>query len=94
MEATRKAPAVGDVQDFPPARNRGSFTLRELADACMASYEGRDGSRVQRLQAWCALLGDRVAADWDGDDVADALDAIARSPQSDDQAKGARGAPS
>ncbi len=80
MEISTVAPAGGAVQDFPPARNRGALTVRELVDAYMAGYTGRDLARVQRLSVWVGLLGERTAADLDADDVADALDTIAKTP--------------
>lgn len=38
-------------------RRDGSIPLRELIDAYMAAYDGRDGSRHQRLTWWYAKLG-------------------------------------
>jgi len=59
MKTTTVAPTAGaSVLDFPPARNRGSYTVRELADAYMAAYTGADPSRPQRLAVWVRLLGE------------------------------------
>jgi len=47
------------------AANARAFTVRELADAYMASYRGRDRSRAYNLAQWCELIGDRVALEVD-----------------------------
>jgi integrase len=80
MNDPTNAPTTGAVLDFPPVRNRGEWTVRDLVDAYMATYTGRDTSRVQRLAVWVELLGDRIAAQLDSDDVGGALEQIARTP--------------
>jgi integrase len=76
------APAVPSADGGRPSQaapNR-DFTLRELADAYMASYRGRDASRVHYLGQWCEQLGERVARTIDADQVADTLAHFQRTP--------------
>lgn len=58
-----------------PARD-GSITIRSLADAYMAAYDGRDPARLQRLGWWVARLGDRPLRDVTDDDVFDGIEAL------------------
>ena len=54
--------------------------MRELADAYMASYRGRDRSRAYNLAQWCELIGDRVALEVDVDCVVDHLERFRCEP--------------
>ena len=56
------------------------FTIRELADAYMATYRGRDRSRPDNLVQWCEVIGDRVAVESDADSVADLIERFLREP--------------
>ena len=58
------------------------FTIRELADAYMAGYRGRDRSRAYNLGQWCDLIGGRVALDVDADLVADLIEQFRTEPSS------------
>jgi integrase len=62
------------------AANARAFTVRELADAYMASYRGRDRSRAYNLAQWCALIGDKIAVEVDADCVADHLERFRCEP--------------
>ncbi|MFN7432137.1 MAG: tyrosine-type recombinase/integrase [Betaproteobacteria bacterium] len=73
--ATTAAAAV--VRDLPTAPTRGDLTLREVCDAYMAGYNGRDDSRDRRLSYWAGVMGDVKLRDLDGDSIADSLDALA-----------------
>lgn len=73
------APPSGGVRSSQAAPKR-SFTVRELADAYMAGYRGRDQSRGHSLDLWCEQLGDRLAVELDVDQVADALLHFAQTP--------------
>lgn len=55
-------------------------TLRELVDAYMAAYAGRDRSRIPQLARWCALLGDRPFAEITDDDVFHGMEVLRREP--------------
>lgn len=60
-----------------PLTRGQSFTLRELADVYMVAYRGSGPGQGQRLQFFVGILGDKIASEIDGDDVQDALDALA-----------------
>ena len=63
---------------FQAPLTRGQrFTLRELADSYMACYQGHDAAHRARLAFFVEQLGDKVASEISGDDVQDALDALA-----------------
>lgn len=68
------------VLPFPPAANRDTLTVAELADLYMAAFRGRDRSRAHYLAQWCALLGERPVQTLDADTIAEALAAFARAP--------------
>lgn len=55
-------------------------TLRQLVDAYMAAYAGRDRSRIPQLERWCALLGDRPFAEITDDDVFHGMEVLRREP--------------
>ena len=90
---TQSAPAPGVVLDFPPAPNRANLTLREVADARMASYVGRDPSLPGAIALWTGLLGDRRLAEIDSDMIADELDRFASAPKTRFVGKNADGSP-
>jgi len=52
------------------------FTFNQLVDAYMATYAGRDQSLATRLHFFVECLGEKLAHEIDGDDVADALDQL------------------
>lgn len=62
------------------ARAPQGTTLRELVDAYMATYAGRDRSRIPQLERWCALLGDRPFASLTDDDVFHGMEVLRREP--------------
>jgi hypothetical protein len=66
------------VVNFPSPQNRESLTVRQLADAYMSVYDGRDNSRPARVHWWCSKLGDVRVIDLDADLIADHLDAFAK----------------
>ncbi|MBB5459026.1 site-specific integrase [Paraburkholderia sp. Cpub6] len=61
-----------------PDRRRISFP--ELAEAYLAAYVGRDPSRAQIIRRWSQYFDGWIAAEIDGDAVADALDHWAATP--------------
>lgn len=69
------------ARSFPVAPNRKTISLQELFDAYMSAYGGRDSARSATLADWLRVLGpDTVASSLDSDDIADALEMIARTP--------------
>jgi integrase len=56
----------------------GHITIAELIDLYMAHYEGRDLTRASRLVWWTARLGTVTLAQLNDDQVAVALDELAR----------------
>ena len=81
MSKTVGQPAqAGRVVNFPSPQNREALTVRELADAYMAVYAGRDNSRPARVQWWCDRIGALRVVDLDSDLLADHLDAYAAEP--------------
>lgn len=68
------------VRTFPTAPNRGDLTVREVIDAYMASYAGRDKSRAARMAYWNGTLGSIKLRDLDSDLIADVLDDFAARP--------------
>ena len=59
---------------FPPATNRESLTVAQLADVYVAAYKGRDGSRLHYLADRVARLGSTRVRELDVDLIADTLD--------------------
>lgn len=81
MSETVGQPASASrVVDFPTPQNRESLTLRQLADAYMAQYAGRDNARPARVLWWCDGIGDVRVIDLDTDLIADHLDHYASEP--------------
>lgn len=76
-QSSQTAPVRNVVSTYAPTR---TFTVRELADAYMASYRGRDRSRVHYLVQWCDVIGDLPAVDVDSDCVADWLEHFRTKP--------------
>jgi integrase len=68
-------------------------TVRELIDAYMADYHGRDGSVGTRLKLWKELIGDVPLAEITDDHVFHSLDRIAREPARVYHGKDADGRP-
>ncbi len=52
------------------------FTFAQLCDGYMACYAGRDKYQGMRLEFFVEFFGHKLANEVDGDDVADALDAL------------------
>ena len=61
-DATHDAVTPTVMRTFPTASNRGDLTMRELVDAYMAAYGGRDGALAQRLNYWVQTIGAIVYA--------------------------------
>ena len=94
MKETVGQPAFASrVVDFPTPRNRESLTVRQLADAYMAQYAGRDNARPARVQWWCDRIGDMRIVDLDADLIADHLDAYASEPRQKYMGRDADGRP-
>ncbi len=49
MNATYEAVTPTVVRNFPAAPNRGDLTVREVIDAYMSCYAGRDSARARRV---------------------------------------------
>lgn len=49
------------------AQRPQSLTVRELIDRYMAQYTGRDSTRLQRLSAWLAMIGEFTLEQVDSD---------------------------
>jgi integrase len=65
---------------FPPATNRESLTVAQLADLYVAAYRGRDSSRLHYLAEWVARLGPQPVRALDADLIADHLEAWYAEP--------------
>jgi integrase len=50
-----------------------TLSFKDLANAAIASYKGRDGSFASRLQFWMDLFGDRPVTEITPDDVDDGV---------------------
>lgn len=79
-EATRDAVTPTVMRTLPAASNRGDVIMRELIDAYMASYTGRDSAMAQRLAFWVDAIGAIRLCDVDSDLIADHLDQLAAQP--------------
>ncbi len=75
MEASFQS-AAGAVAASSSAARAGNLTVRELVDAYMAAYAGRDTTRLQRLTWWCSKIGDIRIADLDDDPLFHALESL------------------
>jgi len=80
MRATHDAVSPTVVRIFPTAPNRGDLTVREVIDAYMAVYTGRDTARAQRVGFWASALGDVRLRELDADMIGDILDQLAAQP--------------
>ena len=80
MNAVTEAVSPTVVRTFPTAPNRGDLTVREVIDAYMAVYTGRDTARAQRVGFWAQALGDVRLRELDADMIGDALDQLAAQP--------------
>jgi integrase len=65
---------------FPTASSRGDLTMRELANAYMAAYAGRDSALPQRLGYWVKVIGHVRIRDLDADLIGDHLEQLAAQP--------------
>lgn len=72
-----ETPPAGVLVDFPRPVNRGNLTLREVADAFMAGYTGRDPGRPGAVTFWVSQLGERRVGDITADCIADVLERYA-----------------
>ena len=79
-QVTKDAVTPTVMRTFPTASNRGDVSMREVIDAYMASYTGRDSSMTQRLGYWVDVIADVRLKDIDGDLIADHLDQLAAQP--------------
>jgi integrase len=68
------------VLPFPPAANRDTLTVAQLADLYVAAYKGRDSSRLHYLSEWVARLATTRVRALDADLIADHLDAWYAEP--------------
>ena len=73
-DATKQGRPAG-VLPFPPAANRDTLTVAQLADLYVAAYKGRDSSRLHYLSEWVARLAMTRVRELDADLIADHLDA-------------------
>ena len=80
MQATYEAVTPTVVRNFPTAPNRGDLTVREVIDAYMACYAGRDSSRAARVEFWSKTIGEIKLRDLDSDTLADVLEEFATQP--------------
>jgi len=80
MQATYEAVTPTVVRNFPTAPNRGDLTVREVIDAYMACYAGRDSSRAARVEFWSKTIGEIKLRDLDSDTIADVLEEFATQP--------------
>lgn len=55
-------------------------TLRDAAQRYLDTYDGRDGSRFQRIQTWVRLMGDKPFAAITPEDIDQALASLANTP--------------
>lgn len=79
MTKYEKAPSAGVLVTLPSPANRNTLTLRELIDAFMSSYAGRDNAIGRRLAWWLDRLGDRQAFAITDADVDDLVGELAMS---------------
>lgn len=75
-----ETPDAGVVRTLPAVPNRANLTLRDVADAYMAAYRGRDATRPGAVAFWKRELGGRRIVDIDADAIADVLDRLAATP--------------
>lgn len=80
MKAVHEAVTPTAVRSFPTTPNRGDLTVREVIDAYMACYVGRDTARAMRVGYWSQVSGDHKLRDLDSDPIADVLDELAAQP--------------
>jgi len=83
MTKVDKAPTSGVLVNLPSPANRGrsSLTLRELVDAFMIAYTGRDPYMAPRLLWWIERLGgDRLAFSITDEDVDALMGELASEP--------------
>ena len=70
---------MGQVLTHPLPLTKGQpFTFQDLADVYMSCYKGRSANQATCLVFFVGQLGHKIATEIDGDDVQDALDALAR----------------
>ena len=69
---------MNNHHDSSPLTKDADFTLAQLADVSLACYRGRDSNFGQRLSFFIGRFGAKPARAIDGDDVAEALNALER----------------
>lgn len=79
-DAIHEAVTPTVVRILPTAPNRGDLTMRELVDAYMASYVGRDAALPQRLGFWVSAIGDVRLRELDCELIAGHLEQLAAQP--------------
>ncbi len=80
VQTSAPSPAGPGASSSAPASGPRAMTLRELVDAYMAAYAGRDRTRATHLARWCAALGDRPFASLTDDELFHALEQIRAEP--------------
>lgn len=65
-----------NTSNFRPLTRGNSYTLREIVDAYMAQFTGRDVNVTARLLPFVEALGDQIAHEIDADQIQDVLDAV------------------
>lgn len=80
LPAAHPAYPTAKVRALRDAPSRQRLTVRELADAYMAAYAGRDATRAPVLARWTSYLGDEIASELDADVIHNVLDDIAATP--------------
>lgn len=69
------------MKDAPnPVVAATGTTFRDSADRYLEQYQGRDGTRYQRIAAWISLLGDHPLIAISPEDIDQALATLANSP--------------
>ena len=79
-EATRSAVTPTVIRALQTVSNRGELAMRDVVDAYMASYTGRDIAMAQRLTFWIEAIGEVRLRDVEADLIADHLDQLAAQP--------------
>jgi integrase len=87
------AAAPAAACDFPRTPKRGDPTLREVADAYMAAYSGRDKSRHHYLGRWVDALGRYRLSELDADLIGDTNEAFAAAPRRKFRGRNSDGSP-
>lgn len=65
-----------NISNIRPLTRGNNYTLREIVDAYMAQFTGRDVNVTARLVPFVEALGDQIAHEIDPDQIQDVLDVI------------------